>query len=185
MYVHITSVCVELVLVGVDKLTEAPLKFGVELTAKVTFPFTSFAVSVPDISVLTFPEPDMSPLNVVGESSIVIEISWVVLKSFESVASIVKLSLPFDEALGVYTHIALVWVELIVTVVIDTMTPLKFGPDITSKLTFPVLSLAIKVPDMSVFACPEPEISPLNVVGKLSAIIEITCVDEEPVGSTV
>ena len=84
MYVHITSVCVELVLVGVDKLTEAPLKFGVELTAKVTFPFTSFAVSVPDISVLTFPEPDMSPLNVVGESSIVIEISWVVLKSFES-----------------------------------------------------------------------------------------------------
>jgi hypothetical protein len=95
-------------LVGVDKLTEAPLKFGVELTAKVTLPFTSFAVSVPDISVVTFPDPDMSPLNVVGESSIVIEISCVVWKLFESVAPIVKLSLPFDVALGVYTHIALV-----------------------------------------------------------------------------
>jgi hypothetical protein len=65
------------------------------------------------------------------------------------------------------------------------VTPEKFGLDVRSKLTLPVLSLAIKVPDMSVFACPEPEISPLNVVGEISTTMEITCVDGEPFGSTV
>ena len=79
------------------------------------------------------------------------------MEIIESVAPIVKLSLPFDVRLKTPYH----WfVELIVTAVIDN-TPAKLTR--CSRNYIAVLSLAIKVPDMSVFACPEPEISPLNV----------------------
>ena len=76
-----------------------------------------------------------------------------------------KLSLPSNEELGVYVHIILVCVEELMSVDSDkeTEAPLKSGPDITEKETFPLISFTTNIPEIS--ALPDPDRSHENMVG--------------------